>query len=88
MNPKIKPYIKDGKLTTIPRKQKNKMIVLEYISHFFSEGIEYSEKEVNQIIKKFYSDFAIIRRYLVDFGFLDRNREGSIYIKKENSIDE
>lgn len=33
----------------------------------------YKEEEVNQIIKRYFEDFALIRRELINFGYLTRS---------------
>ena len=48
-------------------------IVLERIASEFEPGRRYEEKEVNVIVGAFYNDYAAIRRYLVDEGFMDRD---------------
>ncbi len=69
----------DGKLTTFPKKQNRKILVLtEIIKKFETENM-YTEKEINEVLKSIYDDYAIIRRSLVDYGFLDRNKDGSMY---------
>jgi hypothetical protein len=47
--------------------------VLERIAIEFDAGVRYEEKEVNVIVGRFFNDYAAIRRYLVDEGFLDRD---------------
>ncbi|WP_081311928.1 DUF2087 domain-containing protein [Brochothrix thermosphacta] len=41
----------------------------------------YTEKEVNTILYNWYDDFVILRRYLVDYHFLKREDDGSLYYK-------
>ncbi|MBO0440673.1 hypothetical protein DOK67_0001988 [Enterococcus sp. DIV0212c] len=74
----------DGRLKVIPKKNKFKIEIFKVIIDKFEEGVTYSETEVNQILKSFYHDYAILRRYLVDYGFLSRDSYGSEYIKKSN----
>lgn len=62
-------YFKGDNLTVIPKKGKNKLEVLEEIIAFFEVGKKYTEKEINEILKRIYPDFAILRRYLVDYGY-------------------
>ncbi len=31
------------------------------------------------ILKPIYHDYVMIRRYLIEYGFLDRHRDGSAY---------
>ena len=39
----------------------------------FEPGRTYSEAEVNETLRAFYDDYAALRRYLVDEGFLTRD---------------
>lgn len=67
------------KLKAIPRKEKYKLLLLQEIIQLFQPGRIYSEAEVNQILKAVYQDYAAIRRYLIDYGFLTRTTDGSSY---------
>jgi hypothetical protein len=69
----------DGKLDVFPSKQKRKWIVLECIIKRFESNRIYSEKEINDTLKVAYSDFAAIRRYLIDFGFMERSKDCTEY---------
>lgn len=77
----IQNFFKDQKLTTIPKKTKNKQLVFDQIIETFQYNIDYSEKEVNDILKEIYPDFAILRRYLVDWNLLERDKYGNTYRK-------
>lgn len=73
----------DGSLDTFPSKEKRKIIVLQNILTRFEPNTVYAEKEINEILKTIYSDFATIRRYLIEYGFMERSRDCSEYwIKK------
>ncbi|KNF08969.1 hypothetical protein CLPU_4c00150 [Gottschalkia purinilytica] len=73
----------DGPLDTFHLKEKHKLVVLrEIIKKFESERI-YSEKEVNEILNTVYDDYVTLRRYLIEYGFLDRNPNGSKYWVKK-----
>lgn len=78
----IKGYFRrgeNGPLSTMPVKEKRKIVVLQYIVKNFSTGRRYSEKEVNRILERIYEDYATIRRYLIEYGFMERTRDGSFY---------
>lgn len=47
---------------------------VERIALEFEPGVRYDEKTVNVMVGRFFNDFASIRRYLVDEGFLSRER--------------
>jgi len=59
-------------------------IVLEYILAAFEPGVNYTEKEVNSIIRRFNVDVSGLRRDLVDAKMLGRERDGSKYWMEEN----
>nr|WP_202983146.1 DUF2087 domain-containing protein [Vagococcus hydrophili] len=80
-----KKYFKDNRLTVIPKKEKNKLEVFSYCASFFEEDKEYSEVEINEVIMAFYDDYSIIRRYLVDYHFLERDKYGKVYKKTAKS---
>jgi hypothetical protein len=76
-------YFAGEKLSEFPIKQKRKLVVLDRIAKAFESGRRYTEKQVNEIILAFYGDYATIRRYLVEYGFIDREPDGSAYWVKE-----
>jgi len=67
------------KLKTFPRKEKKKVVILAKIAEQMERGKRYSEKELNQILKDIYEDYVVIRRYLVDYGFMERTEDGKEY---------
>ncbi|MCL2742212.1 MAG: DUF2087 domain-containing protein [Oscillospiraceae bacterium] len=66
-------------LRELPSKQKRKLIVLKTVAGQFERGRRYSEKEVNKVLKPIYEDHTTIRRYLIEYGFMDRTPDGSAY---------
>ena len=76
---KIK-YFKNDKLMMIPKKEKNKLLVLQIVLEMLkAKSLEFTEKELNEAIKEIYPDYSLIRRYLVDYKFLDRDNYGRMY---------
>jgi hypothetical protein len=69
----LKTFFRAGRLTEIPTKEAKRRIVLERIALEFEPGRRYSEQEVNVLVGAFFNDYASLRRYLVDEGFLDRD---------------
>ena len=73
-------YMRDGKFYVLPRKQKNRLEVFQYIyQHLQQYAQEFTEPELNERIKEVYEDFATMRRYLVDYKFLIRDNYGKSY---------
>jgi biotin operon repressor len=69
----LRSFFRDGRLTEIPAKESKRRIVLGRIALEFEPGLRYEEREVNVIVGRFFNDYAALRRYLVDDGFLDRD---------------
>lgn len=69
----------NGTLKGFPKQQKKKLVILQELLKRFDQKRKYTEKEINQILQGAYHDYVTIRRYLVDYGFLNRNPDGSLY---------
>ena len=54
-------------------------MILNYLIQAFATDANYTEKEVNQILRRFHEDTAGLRRDLVDAKMLDRISDGSRY---------
>ncbi|WP_342755848.1 DUF2087 domain-containing protein [Kineothrix sedimenti] len=76
----IRAYMDEtGAIKQFPAKEKKKIIVLREIANNFRPEQEYSEAEVNRILERIYDDFSTIRRALIEYGFLDRSADCSVY---------
>lgn len=82
---KLFPEGLEGPLKTFSVKEKYKLVVVQEISKRFVAKQIYTEKEVNQILKFVYHDFATLRRYLIEYGFLKRTPDGSRYWLNQDS---
>lgn len=60
-------------------KEKRKIIVLTEIAEQFQKDSKYSEAELNQTLKSNFEDFVTLRRYLIEYGFMDRTTDCSEY---------
>ncbi|MCB9453425.1 MAG: metalloregulator ArsR/SmtB family transcription factor [Anaerolineaceae bacterium] len=72
-------YTFNGRLRKIPRKQGKLLVILDWLAAKFQPGVTYSEKEINTILSEYHPDFASLRRDMVDFGYLRRERAGTAY---------
>ena len=70
-------------ITRWPKKRLHKEYIIKYLSEKFQPGIEYPEKEVNSIIKKYhtFNDIPLLRRELISKKYLSRIDDCSIYWK-------
>ena len=82
----IKTFFKnglDGPIIRFPKKEKQKIAVIRQIMKKFDAEKIYSEKEVNVILKAFFDDHVTIRRYLIEYGFMDRTDDCNQYWVKK-----
>ncbi len=78
----VKAYFKQGlsgPLAAFPLKEKKRVAILRVLAAKFTANKKYTEEEVNTRLKHFYSDYALLRRLLVEYGFMDRTPDGSSY---------
>ena len=73
----------DGTIKRLPSQPAQLKVILNYMIQAFTPGVDYTEKEVNTIIRRFHVDVSGLRRDLVDAGLLDRERDGSRYWRPE-----
>ncbi|HEL1633975.1 TPA: DUF2087 domain-containing protein [Streptococcus suis] len=73
-------FFRDGKLLVIPKKLKSKQVLFAYLQEELAKkGSTFTEKDVNAFLAEFYDNYAILRRYLVDYGYLSRDQYGLEY---------
>lgn len=78
------PLGPDGPLKTFSMKEKSKVVVIRHLVKRFETDRFYTEKEVNEILKGAFEDFATIRRYMIEYGLMERKPNGSQYWVKKN----
>jgi hypothetical protein len=78
-------FIKDGRLVIMPTKRSKLLLVLDRIAQDFEPGSTYQETEVNEMLRRYYDDYAALRRYLVDEAFMAR--EGGVYWRTGGTVD-
>jgi len=74
-----KYFREDGSLVRIPGREKHKLVVLRRIARLFEKGMRYSDAQVRAMLNAVNIDHALLRRCLVDYHFIVRNPEGSVY---------
>ncbi len=67
----LRPFLRDGPLAAMPRKRSTRLLLFDAIAQTFEPGSRYTEPQVNAALEPVYSDYAALRRYLVDEGFVD-----------------
>ena len=83
----LRPFVDDeGRIKQWPVRQKVQRMAAAYLAACFQPGREYSERQVNQLLLQWHTfgDWAMLRRVLFDWGYLDRERDGSRYWLRPN----
>lgn len=65
-------FSKCMKSQNLPKNDALKQVILKRLMQDFDEGRVYSEIEVNDTIKKYFQDYTLLRRELLDFGYMRR----------------
>lgn len=75
----------DGIVTRWPAKAADRMLVLDFLAAKFEAGRDYTEREVNDILKRHHNfgDWALLRRELFESGRFLRNPLTAIYRRVE-----
>lgn len=59
-------------LVEVPTQRAKRLVVPQRLALEFDVGRRYTEREVNEILHRFHTDWSALRRHLVDEDFLDR----------------
>jgi hypothetical protein len=68
-----------GRVSRLPSKLSRRDNLSLTLLELFEPGIEYSEPQLNQMLKVYLDDFALVRRTLVEMGHLERDPYGRVY---------
>ncbi len=71
----LKAFFKKNLLIKLPVQRKKKMIVLDEFVKKFKHGREYTEKEIDDIIKQSYDDYCTIRRLMIEEKIMKREKQ-------------
>lgn len=77
----ISNFMQDGKVISVPAKEKKKYILSTEFTKKFDEGKVYSEQEINTELLTMFSkdDYVEQRRYLITFELFKRTSDGTQY---------
>ena len=77
----------DGTIRQLPFQSSKLRMILNYLVSAFTPGVDYTEKEVNTILRRFHEDTAGLRRDLVEAGLLARESDGSRYWRPAEPVE-
>jgi hypothetical protein len=75
----------EGRIIQLPAKAGKRLVVLDHVAQAFEIGRRYREEDVNATLSRYHPDYALMRRYLVDEGFMER--EHGIYWRSGGSVE-
>ena len=84
----LRPFLDDGgRVRQWPSRHKVRRMAAALLALRFEAAREYSEREVNFVLMDghTFADWALLRRSLVDWGFLEREPDGSRYRLREGA---
>ena len=84
-DPIVRRFVRAGRLEVIPARLGKRRRVLDWLAQQFEPGKVYPEAAVNVVLGRFHPDFAALRRYLVDEGFMERR--GGFYWRAGGTFD-
>lgn len=70
----VRTFFDGPRLRQMPASRKKRVIVLRHLLERFAPDRDYPEKEVNALLQLAHEDVATLRRELVDYGFMNRDR--------------
>jgi hypothetical protein len=73
-NAVLRAFFDGPPLRQIPASRKKRVVVLRRLLERFAPGRDYTEAEVNEMLREAHDDVATLRRELVDYGFMARDR--------------
>ncbi len=84
----LRPFLDEsGRLRQWPSLYKVQRMAVALLARRFTLGHEYAEREVNEAVMDghTFADWALLRRCLVDWGFMARESDGTRYRLRPDS---
>ena len=73
----LRTWVKDGRIVDIPAQEKKKQIIIRWLAGQIDPARRWTEREFSEWLAQYNEDYAVLRRYLVDSGYMAR--ENGIY---------
>ena len=75
-------FMRLGRIDRYPANQAERRELLAWIAgETFAPGEELTERKVNERLLSYTDDVVLLRRYMIDFGVLERTPSGSSYFR-------
>lgn len=70
----LRNWVKDGRILDIPAQEKKKQIVLRWLAGQIDPDRRWTEREFSEWLAGYNEDYALLRRFLVDNGYMAREK--------------
>jgi hypothetical protein len=70
----LRTWVKNGRIVDIPAQEKKKQILIRWVAGQIDPSRRWTEKEFSEWLSQFNKDYAFLRRYLVDSGYMAREK--------------
>lgn len=77
-------FMDNGALTHLPTKKSKLALLYDYLANDFEHNKNYTEAEVNVILIRRFTDYATLRRGLIDHKLMER--KDGIYTRTKNPL--
>lgn len=84
VSPELAAFLDDeGRVKDWAAKRDVQLAILDYLASKFEFGREYTELEVNDVLRQWHTfeDWALLRREMFEKGLLNRAKNGATYWK-------
>jgi DNA-binding transcriptional ArsR family regulator len=70
----LKTFFEGERLIQFPASDKKMQVIIKWLADRFEADRRYTEKEVNEILSRYNPDYATLRRQLIEYGFMQREK--------------
>ena len=71
----LQSFVTDNRITSIPAGRKKRFVLLKWLVEKFECDRDYSEKEINTVLKQHHEDCATLRREFIGYRLMSRHRD-------------
>lgn len=78
-------FLDGERIAQVPRSFKKRMVLVRWLAGKFKPGVRYTERDLNEIIKRHHEDYALFRREMVDAHLMEREA-GLYWLRDSTSV--
>lgn len=71
----LQSFVAGDRITSIPASRKKRFVLLKWLVEKFEFDRDYSEKEINTVLKQHHEDCATLRREFIGYRLMNRDRD-------------